>query len=343
MSSGYKSDEKSMSLNEFERLLERYYTGNCTPEEEAWVSRWLANANLGQPNRWHELSSTQKQQYIDQLFSDITQTTGAASSEPRRPASRIRRLAWFGGVAASVCIIVMAYLLVQQQGAKPESATEWKTFMSEPGHRKQLQLADGTTIWLQGGSELSYPEEFSAGRRVVKLDGEAYFDVSRRPDMPFIVIAGDLETEVLGTSFNVEAFSALDKKVVSLIEGKVAVRIRDSTGMQRGSDIVLSPQEAAVFQVTENRLAKSELPVFGSPQDFKSGNLQFDETPMTEVLFRLGTAYGVDISYDQEKAKAHRITGGFTVSEPVDDVFKSLARSTGAQYNRTGKAITLSF
>lgn len=331
-----------MSVNEFERLLDRYYRGSCTEAECVWVERWLANAKLDTDTGWDRLTATEKQAFIDRLYSAITRTV----AEPQAAAlpsifRRRRRLWWAGGIAASICFAVVAYLSVR----RPDTAMpiEWQTVVTEPGQRKQLQLTDGTTVWLQGGGELTYPTRFAGNQRVVRLDGEAYFDVSHNAERPFIVSAGELETEVLGTAFNVEAFSELDKKVVSLLTGRVAVRIRDSVGAAYGDAVVLAPNEAAVFDRTKVLLAKNDLPVFGSAEDFKSGNLKFDETSLDDVLFRLGKAYGITIEFDREKAAQHRITGDFAVGEPIDDVFRSLARSTGAQYRRNGKTIRLDF
>src|SRR5690554_3538310 len=97
-----------MSLNEFEQLLERYYAGQCTPEEEEWVSRWLAESSLQQTNPWHDLSEEQKQRYVDQLYTDIVQATSGTSIDESHTLQKrgVRRMAWLGGVAASVCLLV---------------------------------------------------------------------------------------------------------------------------------------------------------------------------------------------------------------------------------------------
>lgn len=332
-----------MSLNEFERLLERYYAGNCTPEEEEWVTRWLAESTLHPSNPWHDLSEEQRQRYVDQLYMDIVHTTRGASIEPSiAPKRRVRRMAWLGGVAASICLLTVAYLWIPKDDADT-GASSWEVAAAAAGEKKKLQLADGTMVWLQGGSELHYPADFGKEERQVRLDGEAYFDVAHQAERPFIVRAGDMETEVLGTAFNIEAFAALDRKTVSLIEGSIAVRVRDHAGVQQGSEIVLSPMEAVVFHTATNELARSDLPVFGTAEDFKAGNIQFDETPLDEVLFRLEAAYGVEIHVDQMLASQHKITGDFLTSESIDDVIRSIARTAGAHYQRDGRSITITF
>ncbi len=329
-----------MRLNEFERMLERYYEGNDTAAERVWIERWLASIRLGADAGWDRLTATEKQAFIDRLYTGIAHTIAKPQTVNSPPAPR-RRLRWAVGVAASVCFAVAAYLALQP----PEvpAPAEWRTVATAPGQRKQLQLPDGTSVWLQGGGELVYPARFVGDQRFVKLNGEAYFDVYADAEKPFLVRAGELEAEVLGTTFNIEAFAELDRKVVSLLTGKVAVRIRDSIGGEHGKAIVLEPNQAAVFDQTTVSLAKSALPIFGSAEDFKSGSLNFDETPLDDVLFRLGKAYGITIEVDLKKAARHQITGDFSVREPIDDVFKSVARSTGAYYRRDGKTIQLDF
>lgn len=321
-----------MSLNEFEQLLKRYYEGQCSPKEKTWVDKWLENTNLQTKSPWERLSQEEKQVYIDNLYSDI-KTSIQTESEAEVSVDHIsrRRWIWPAAVAASIACAIGLYFSFQQKDISVEQqrVQEWTSLDLESGKRKKIALSDGTVIWLQGGSSLDYPQLFDSTVRVVRLDGEAFFEVASDTAKPFIVKSGDLETQVLGTSFNIKAFSELGEKVVSLVEGKLAVRSLGIAG-EIAQEVLLSASEAAVFSAQDRTLAKSDMPVFNSSDDFKLGSLSFDDTPLDQALFRISKAYGIEIRFDRAKAAKHKINAAFSISDPVKEVVQSMAKSTGS-------------
>src|SRR5690606_16062600 len=121
----------------------------------------------------------------------------------------------------------------------------WETIVAKPGHQLRFTLADGPTAPRTGGSELRYPEACYDESRTVELHGEAFFEVTKDRHRTFVVKTGELETKVLGTTFNIQAFDALANIVVSLVTGKIAVQVH-SEGKD-GHVILLEPNEELVY------------------------------------------------------------------------------------------------
>ncbi|WP_437918045.1 FecR family protein [Sphingobacterium sp. LRF_L2] len=327
-----------MSLTEFEQLLQRYYEGTCTEKEKEWVEKWLKNVNLNREDTWAHFTAEERKIHVDNLYDRIADTiqdiTPVKTLKPRT--TKWRRM-WFGA-AASVLLLSLGYIISQRlkTDVVKVEPNQWVVLKTEPGKRKKVTLTDGTMVWLQGGSSLSYPALFDGEKRTVKIEGEGYFEVFPNKDKPFVVQSGTLEAEVLGTSFNVKAFEQLSEKVISLVEGRLAVRAVDTAGLIK-AEVVLAAGEVALFDIADNTVQKSDLPVFDSADDFKVGSLQFDNTTLDKALFQLGNAYGIDISFDPEKARKHKITATFSIGESVDVVLKSIARSTGTRFVRKGE------
>lgn len=328
-----------MSLNEFEQLLKKYDEGSCTPEEAAWVEEWIKTNNLRSQSEWKQLSTGEKQAYLNHLYVDIkraaTPVNDTAPLVEYDAPTRTTSIQWLWPTAVAACVAVFVLFYVSKRSVdevqEPVPVT-WSTLSLESGQRKKVTLADGTIVWLQGGSVFSYPETFDSTVRVVELLGEGFLEVASDEQKPFILKTQGLELEVLGTSFNVKSFPELSEQVISLVEGKLAVRAVDSLGNVE-NQVLLHPEESAIFSLAARQLIKSDMPVLVNADAFKAGSLQFDDTPLDDVLFRISKAFGVTIHYDNEKAKASRqkINASFSLAEPVKEVLQSVARSTGSR------------
>lgn len=322
-----------MGLNEFEELLKRYEEGNCSLEEQEWIENWLRQYSLQQKSAWERLSVPQKEHYLDQLKVEINQSITERSTETLRT-GKIRHLGrWAMAAAASIALFLGIYLWLQQfnihQPAE-DHAIVWNIVILDPGARKKITLTDSSVIWLQGGSTLHYPVTFLGDRRVVKLEGEAFFEVHPDKSKPFVLQSGQLQAEVLGTSFNVKSYPDLDRSEIALVEGKLAVRMMDEDGAQK-QQLILNAAEMAYFYTGEQTLVKSDVPMLASADDFKQGYLKFDNTLLTVALQQISKAYDIQIVSDKEKAAMHKLTAVFSTKERIRDVMEIVAKSTQAK------------
>jgi len=171
---------------------------------------------------------------------------------------------------------------------------------------QSIILGDGTSITLQPHSSLKYPEEFAADRREVALTGEAFFEVTRDPERPFIVEAGEVMTRVLGTSFCVRNIDNEDNVLVRVKTGKVSVflgngRTRASGGADKNVEgVVLMPNQQVLYERSAMKMTKSlvENPSVLVPPRRQS--FDFVDTPIREVFEAIEESYGVEIVFDEE-------------------------------------------
>ncbi|WP_455668958.1 FecR family protein [Phocaeicola sp.] len=185
------------------------------------------------------------------------------------------------------------------------------------GMNKKLELPDGTQVWLNAESQLEYPETFEGQeRRAVRLKGEAYFEVAKDATHPFIVETDLLETQVLGTAFNVRAYSPEDAHV-TLVEGSVKV-----SDARHKKEILMKPGQNATLQQTGNfTINEVEAKAYNS---WAEGQFYFDNTELVEIMRELGRWYNINIIFTSKEAMHYRLHFQSDRSEPLSQVLDLL-------------------
>lgn len=177
-----------------------------------------------------------------QLF-DAILLHGDPSYEKSRPRFYIpwhKVVATLSGIAAIVILTIITTTYFLQQSFRDEVMN---TVTVPQGQRVHLTLSDGTKVWLNAKTKMEYPQSFKVSdQRIVKVDGEAYFEVSKNKEKPFIVKTTKGDVEVLGTKFYISAYATTDVFETSLIEGKVKVH----TAYE---DMTLYPKDKAVLEM----------------------------------------------------------------------------------------------
>lgn len=206
-------------------------------------------------------------------------------------------------------------------------------FLETPkGGQYHVILPDGTKVWLNAASSLRFPAEFTGGSRTVELKGEAYFEVAKNKNMPFLVDAGDAEVEVLGTGFNLAAYGDEDRLTTTLVEGLVKVKEK---GM--GKDIILKPGYKAILDKGSNTfnvdLADTEEAVA-----WKNGYFMFANEEIESVMRKIGRWYNVDIEYRGDVA-GKKLWGTISKFENVSEVLKALELTRVVHFKIEGRRI----
>lgn len=169
------------------------------------------------------------------------------------------------------------------------------------GMNKKITLSDDTQVWLNAETRLEYPENFEGQeRRVVRLKGEAYFEVAKDAEHPFIVETDLLETQVLGTSFNVRAYSPEDTHV-TLMEGSLKVRNADHK-----NEVLIKPGENAALQ-HNGKLSVNQVEEAAAYQSWAEGQFYFDNTELVEIMRELGRWYNINIIFTNKEAMHYRL------------------------------------
>ena len=188
-----------------------------------------------------------------------------------------------------------------------------------------LVLSDGTRVWLNAETELDFPVEFVGKERVVRLVGEAYFEVRRDEECPFIVEAGGVRARVLGTSFNVKAYADEEYVSTTLVTGKVEV----SGG--GGEAVVLTPAMQSVWQKAEGEMRVERVSV-DKVMAWREGVFLFDDENLSEVAKVLERWYGVEFRYGEVEENDHVFSGSFCKNDSLFEILDMLTYTGGPKF-----------
>jgi len=194
-----------------------------------------------------------------------------------------------------------------------------------------ITLDDNSTVVLQPKSELRYPDKFTGAKRIVSLKGEAFFQVTKNANKPFIVLTEELVTEVLGTSFTVRSFEKDKSASVSVKTGRVSVHTKLEELSIKKSDskevagVILTPNQQAVFKKDLAHLVKTVVTNPIRIPETPAPVLAFDEAPVKQVFETLEKEYGIEILFNSETLSACFLTAnlsGLTLYEQMDLICK---------------------
>ncbi len=327
-----------MDLEQAKILLERYNQGICTPEEAKLVEQWFDSIHQ-HPSTG--LSETETQHQLDDIKSRIDQQIA-----PPRPISRLKRSYALPAIAAMLLVVAGIFWYSQRkqlpttggpivQITVPVRAThttrDGLVEITTPRTVKDtIRLQDGSTIVLNAGSQLRYPEKFSGTERSIWLEeGEAFFDVAHDPAHPFVVHTGPLTTTALGTTFNIRTYATENKVTVALFTGKVKIDHLNPAG-NKASSMILLPSEQVRFDRRQLSLSKSS---FAKPEEvaaWKKGYLYFKDAAFNELSNNIENHFGVTV-INQSNKTAWNYTGTFR-NESLNDVMKTICLATSLSY-----------
>ena len=202
------------------------------------------------------------------------------------------------------------------------------------GQRSQIVLPDNSVVWLNAESRLTYPESFEdLSQRNIKLEGEAYFDVQRNESRPFVVNVDGFRVRVLGTEFNIDAYSDADQIYTTLVQGKVELTYSGSVEQK-----YLHPGEMGVFHRTDNRVLIHRNVNLQQAISWKDGKLIYDNIPFGDLAKELERWYGVDFKIDSSLLNKHRFTMTIT-DESLKEVCELIRESTPVNYYMKGNTV----
>lgn len=181
---------------------------------------------------------------------------------------------------------------------------EEKTFVvySDKGQRSNLILPDGTKVWLNSGSRLEYNNNYGEEERRIKLTGEAYFEVSKDKRHRFLVNAGIMDIEALGTAFNVQAYPDEDEIVTTLIEGKIRVNTPDK-------EVNLTPNQQVSYLKTTNSTTINKTIKAEFANAWTRGEFSLNKTSLEDIVKELSRMYNIEIKFKSDEIKKLHFTG----------------------------------
>lgn len=219
--------------------------------------------------------------------------------------------------------------LSYQRMAENKTEIEYNELTVPRGIAYSLTLADGTRVWLNSDSHLRFPVFFPKENREVELVGEAYFEVAKDAKRPFSVKVGVNRIEVLGTHFNISAYSNENGIYTTLAEGSVRIKTP-------GEEKLLVPGEQAGMSWEGANLEVREVDV-SFYTSWRLGLYEFRNTSLEEIVRCLSRWYDIEVQFASEDIKSKRFTGAFQRSDSLNFTLENLEKISGLQFAREGK------
>lgn len=311
-------------MKEPDHLIAKVLSREGSPEEKQTLKRWLEESpeNNLYFRRFEQIwqSADIKAELFEPDAKVALQKLDNLISEKERKEKKEGTLLFqYFKIAAAILLIgisisVGLYYSLGDYKSEERNLISLAT-TTESGESVRLQ--DGTIVWLNSNSSLSYPDQFTGNKREVFLVGEAFFEVNKDPQKPFVIHAGNAVTQVLGTSFNVNAIPEKEEVIVTVTSGKVAFYPQKAEELQ----VLLEKGERAIFYTKSGKTEKS-LNQNLNYLSWKTGVLRFDNTAMPDAIQAIAHHFNREIILD-EGLSACRFSATFnnvTIQDVLDEL-----------------------
>ncbi|MCD7972226.1 MAG: DUF4974 domain-containing protein [Candidatus Azobacteroides sp.] len=258
---------------------------------------------------------------------DVNKNWEALSSRIKKERSKTVALKYLRNAAAILLLpllILSAVLLKKMNGLEREPAQELSVSATQ-GTISRITLSDGTEVWLNSGSTLSYPDKFKKGNRMVRLSGEAFFKVSADKKNRFTVVLSDsLSVSAYGTEFNISSYENEHATKVTLISGNLEIKKNNT------ENYVMEPGQVLLYDKTSNRFTISEANI-AVETGWKDGKLVFRRSDMMNVVKRLSRHFNVNIQLEGKELYDYEYSATFT-TETLPEILELLAKTAPITY-----------
>lgn len=304
-------------------LLYRFFEGHASVEEMQKIKEWTELSDENRASLYRERKLFDTMHVLASRQSDTIKRI-----EPRKKSQQgfFREFMKIAAVIAVTACVTAAFFSIGNDYIN----VAMQTVIVPPGQRANVILPDGTDVWLNAGTTMRYPASFTKSKREIMLDGEAYFDVTRNEKHPFVVHTHAMDVEVLGTKFNVEAYSKDDSFETSLMEGKVKV----CSPSDETQFVVLSPNQKTTLK--NGNLVVSAIGDFNAYR-WKEGLYCFRNKALGDIMQDLEKYFDLDINIQKQEIAGVVLTGKFRISEGLDYILRVLQADVSFTYQRDAK------
>lgn len=348
-------------------LLSRNLSGEASPEEQealmqalqqqpALMQQYELLQRLWKPN--YTASTEEIQSKISHILKrSASEAADQPLQQPAEPVSKAARILNMTRWAAAIAGLILAmWTYTTFQYKPPKEANE---IIAKKGSRTRTLLPDGSTVWLNAGSSITYDPDFNGNTREVTLDGEAFFDIIKQPQWPFIVHAGDINIRVLGTAFNVKSYTGEPTIETTLIRGLVQITHASDN---KAKPIYLHPNQKIVLPTGGAAQATATNPGPAQQQStvhqpaaivyidsslkenerletaWIYNRLEFRGDRFDELANKLERWYNISIHFEDEPVR-RLVFNGSLENETVEQAFQALTVAVPFQFDIKGNDI----
>ena len=300
-------------------ILYKFFEGNASFEEEAAVKQWM------EESAENRLVFLKERKLFDAML--LLGNEEIIKNGKKRFSINLSSLRTELIKLAAVVAITLGGSYFYYQSSLEKELMAMQTITVPAGQRINITLVDGTNVWLNARTSLSYPVKFGKNNRQVVLDGEAYFDVTKDKSKPFIVQTDNYNVEVLGTQFDVNAYSETGEFETTLMSGSVKVAsASDST-----QKITLKPNSKVFLQ--DGKLHVTAVDDY-NPYRWKEGLICFKNETFTSIMKDFEKYYGLTIQVKNKNVFKYVYTGKFRQTDGIDYALRVLQKDIKFTYQR---------
>lgn len=323
-----------------DELIAGYLNGDLNKEQQKLLEDWVA-ANPVHKTYFYEMTeiwltaSAQKKSssgHKEVVYQQLKKRIERKMRSRKLLSGAIR-------VAASILagvLLVGGGMYLGRKHAEALTAYTVQTIEVPLGSRSKIVLSDGTIAWLNAGSKLRYPAEFTANKRIVHLEGEGYFEVTRNENVPFVVHMDKVEINVLGTKFNAKAYGDEDLIEVILTEGAVQFIHTENPS----SAFIMKPEQQAILDKRSGDITVKHAPVTQA-NEWITGAHFFNELTFEQIARQLEKAFDVSFIFRNEDKKGLVFYGDFRSDDSLEDILEIMARGKKFDYRKTSNLIEI--
>lgn len=295
-------------------ILTRYFLGESSEEEKEAIRLWL------------ESDESHKKQFIRERIRFDASVVIDENKISSRTSQKGKRFIWSTlKIAAAILILIAGnYYFSLTRTDEPKNMLQ--RIYVPPGSRTSITLPDGTLVWLNSNTSFQYPTTFASKDRIVELDGEAYFEVTKDEEKSFIVRTQKYNVEVLGTTFNVEAYSSEQTFKTGLFTGKVKLYKEQ----EENTSLYLNTGDAA--ELIDGVLRVS--PANQNSFRWKDGLIILEDKSFTEIMHLFEKYYDLQIIIQNDKTKELGYKGKLRISDGIDHALRVLQKDFHFTYKR---------
>lgn len=327
-------------------LLNRFIQEKTTLEEDKELLRMLKDQSFHQElldychDKWdrtehgRELSAELQHQMLMNIKKKIreyhTLPENVIIPKPRFNLSK-----WAQYAAIALIAIVMSWgVTTYYRGGQAEEVEKEFIVCADKGQRAALTLPDGTKVWLNSDSRLTYSNRYGQNERRVSLLGEGYFEVAKDLKHRFLVDAGTMEVEALGTVFNVKAYNEDKDVITTLFEGKVRATVLS------GQSVTLTPNQSVIFNKESSQVE------YGNNKDatyakvWRDNEIAFDNTTLAEMGKIIERSYNIKVYIKSEEIKQCRFSG-IIKNNSLNNVFEIISLTAPINYKFVNDTVVL--
>lgn len=330
---------------EIDELIATYLSQGLKSEKLSELENWLKASPENQKHFqqmreiWFStISANEEERYNkEEAYSRFLNRTCQIPQEEKTVKKLSLHKFFYGAAAvALLCLISFASYRTGTEQVKKQFA---EMVVEAPlGSKTRLYLPDGSLVWLNAGSTITYSQGFGVEERKLKLSGEGYFEVTRNKQLPFEITTKELQLRVLGTKFNFRNYPEDEEVSVSLLEGKVSLR----NYLKNDALCYLEPDQKAILNKKNGKLMVSASEARYTAE-WTNGFLFFDEELLPDIIKELERSYNVKIYIEDESLKTFRFYGNFVRKEQtIQEILEMLASTGKLEYRIEGKTVRLS-